>query len=104
MVGYHVTTPKKLLRYRRTGCILPPVRFWRWQSSAVLWGARVGRTVLLKINAGTAYPLPDHKPRGHACWTPEHVREWKLVEAVLPEKVSCGCKRIVPGRLYRVNP
>lgn len=76
MTGYHVTTPAKLSRYEATGMILPPVRFWRWQASATAWGLRTGRTVVLRIEVGTAYPLPDHRPPGHAWWTPEYVRGW----------------------------
>jgi hypothetical protein len=76
VIGYHVTTPKKLVRYQATGAILPPVRFWKYEQSAIDWARRTGRTIILAIDVGEAYPLPDHKPRGHAWWTPEFVREW----------------------------
>lgn len=76
MTGYHVTTPKKLQRYESTGCILPPVRFWQYEASARAWARKTGRTVVLRIQATETYPLPDHQPRGHARWTPEHVRAW----------------------------
>lgn len=79
MTGYHVTTPRKVERYIASGCILPPVRFWLYEGSATAWAARVKRSVLLRIEVGVAYPLPDHKPNGHAWWTPEHVREWNEV-------------------------
>jgi hypothetical protein len=78
MIGYHVTTPKKLLRYESTGAILPPVRFWRFGESAARWARRTGRTVILRIEAAEAYPLPDHHPRGHAWWTPDIVRGWEV--------------------------
>ena len=81
MTGYHVTTPRKLARYRATGAILPPVRFWRWPASARAWARRTGRTIVLVIEPKITHPLPDHRPRGHAWWTPEIVRDWK-VEAI----------------------
>jgi hypothetical protein len=75
MTGYHVTTPAKLSRYIATGnCILPPVRFWKFLQSAENWGKKTQRSVILKIEVNEAYPLPDHKPKGHAWWTPEIVR------------------------------
>jgi len=80
VTGWHCTTPKKLERYRQTGCILPPVRFWRYRNSAVAWGLKTGRTVLLRIQVEEAYPLPDHKPTGHAWWTPGHVYDNEEVE------------------------
>ena len=76
MIGYHVTTPKKLARYLGTGAILPPVRFWRYKDSAIAWGRRTGRTIILQIETDEAYPMPDHKPSGHAWWTPQFIREW----------------------------
>ena len=76
MTGYHVTTPKKLARYEATGCILPPVRFWAFRASAEAWSVKTQRSVVLAIEVDTAYPLPDHQPRGHAWWTPQLVREW----------------------------
>lgn len=82
MIGWHVTTPKKLARYEATGCILPPVRFWRFEDSARQWAQRTGRTVILRIETSDAYPLPDHQPRGHAWWTPEHVRVWEEVSGI----------------------
>jgi len=76
MTLYHVTTPRKVRRYRASGGILPPVRGWRFVASAEAWAAKTGRTVILKIDVTEAYPLPDHRPRGHAWWSPEIVRSW----------------------------
>ena len=76
--GFHCTTPKKLDRYKATGCILPPVRFWIYEASARAWMKRTGRTVLLKLEAEDAHPLPDHKPTGHAWFTPGIVRKWEI--------------------------
>ncbi len=69
--GYHVTTPKKVLRYQSTGGILPPVRFWPDITTAERWAKRTGRTIILEIDVnGQSYPLPDHKP---ARWTNDFV-------------------------------
>jgi len=77
MIGYHVTTPKKLARYVASRAIFPPVRFWQFLPSARAWALRTGRTVILRIDVETAYPMPDHQPRGHAWWTPGYVRKWQ---------------------------
>jgi hypothetical protein len=76
MIGYHCTTAKKLSRYKQTGCILPPVRFWPNEFCAQQWMKRVGRDVLLQIKVEESYPLPDHKP---ARWTQECIRQWEEV-------------------------
>ena len=80
MTGYHCTTPKKLARYAATGGILPPVRFWRSEGTARDWMSKTSRSVLLKIEVETGYPLPDHKPRGMAWWSPEVVRGYLKME------------------------
>jgi hypothetical protein len=78
MIGYHCTTERKLGRYKATKAILPPVRFWAFENSARSWGKRTGRNIILKINVDTAYPLPDHQPKGHAYWSPNLVRNWEI--------------------------
>lgn len=83
MVGYHVTTVKKLKKYGATGCILSPVRFWKYKDSAIAWSKKTGRDIILSINITVAYPLPDHKPLYHAYWTPENIDKW--VEVSLNE-------------------
>lgn len=77
IVGYHVTTKKKLQRYMETGCILAPVRFWPNKELAQNWCKRVGREIILEIdlNNQISHPLPDHKP---AMFTPDNVSNWKL--------------------------
>jgi len=80
MIGYHVTTQKKLAKYEQTGCILEPVRFWTVWDSAKAWAKKTGRVYIVKFDVppGSAYPLPDHKPRGHAWWTDQNIRKWSL--------------------------
>ena len=76
MIGYHVTTPKKVARYEQTGAILPPVRFWPNLDTAKRWSIRTGRGIILEIEVDESYPLPDHVP---ARWTRELIREWRLL-------------------------
>lgn len=79
---YHVTTPAKLARYEATGGILPPVRFWRFKSSAFAWARKTRRTIVLELDEpSVAYPLPDHQPPRHAWWSPEMVRTWRALSA-----------------------
>jgi hypothetical protein len=75
MNGYHVTTAKKLAKYEATGGILPPVRFWPNLLTAQRWATRTLRDVILEIDCGVSYPLPDHKP---ARWTNEVIRKWRI--------------------------
>ena len=81
MKFYHATTPKKLERYKATGVILPPVRFWTSIKTATDWALRVKRTIILEVEPDHAYPLPDHKPKGCAWWTDSMVREWIIVRS-----------------------
>ena len=78
MTLWHVTTPKKLARYQATRAILPPVRGWRDIDSARDWMRKTGRSLILQVEAKTAYPLPDHKPRGAAWWTPDTISKWEV--------------------------
>ena len=71
MRAYHVTTPKKLERYKATGCILPPVRFWSTRHSAERWAKRTGRSVIVEFEAPPeTHPLPI---KGGAYWSPRMV-------------------------------
>lgn len=73
MIGYHVTTPRKLARYEHTGGILPPVRFWSTPYAAERWARKTGRPIVLRIEVGEAFPLPI---KGGAWWSREMVRRW----------------------------
>ena len=76
---YHCTTPKKMERYKNTGCILSPVRGWKYLRSAENWCKKTGRTIILEMEIGTAYPPPDHKPLFHSYWADENVKEYQIV-------------------------
>ncbi len=69
MKVYHCTTSKKLSRYRITGGILPPVRYWIGEYSAKKWLKQTGREIILTFDEPTdSYPLPDM--HGCAKWSP----------------------------------
>ena len=82
MIGYHVTTDKKFARYKTTGAILPPVRFWPNELTARRWAKRTGRNIILQIEYTQSFPLPDHKP---ARWTGELIRDFVEVEGRMKE-------------------
>lgn len=76
MIAYHVTTYKKYQRYLETGCILPPVRFWRTLDTARSWARRTNRHLIISFETDESlcYPLPDHQPRGMAWWADKMIR------------------------------
>ena len=80
---YHCTTEKKLKRYKATGCILSPVRGWIYLNSAKEWCKKTGRNIILEIDAEKSYPLPDHRPLGHAHWVDENIRQYKVLTSGL---------------------
>ncbi len=58
---YHVTTEKKLQRYRQTGCILPPVRAWENIEDALDFSFRTGRQIILRLRLKEKLRLDGHK-------------------------------------------
>ena len=69
--GWHCTTKSKLDRYKASGRIIAPVRFWPNEETAKRWAKRTGRSVVIRIRLDhISYPLPDHKP---ALWCPQDV-------------------------------
>lgn len=80
MVIYHVTTPKKAKLYRQTGVIKAPVRGFTTLQAAMAWAIKVGRTVILEIEASSPHKLPDHhNAYGDAWWNDGDVSNWKCV-------------------------
>lgn len=79
MIGYHVTTPRKLERYLATRAILPPVRMWPTLRIARLWAARTGRAVILRVETDDrrTYPIHDHE---FGKFTDEPVRRFAIAE------------------------
>lgn len=69
--GWHCTTKSKLARYKASGRIIAPVRFWPNKETAMRWATRTGRDLVIRIRLDhISYPLPDHKP---ALWCPQDV-------------------------------
>lgn len=61
--GWHCTTKKKMVRYKSSGRIIAPVRFWPNKETAERWAKRTGRELVIRIRLESiSYPLPDHKP------------------------------------------
>ncbi len=83
LYGYHCTTPAKVERYKASGRIIAPVRFWPNLETAKRWAKRTGRSVILKIRLeAISYPLPDHKP---AFWCPADVLDFEdLLHCPMP--------------------
>lgn len=62
MIVWHVTTAKKLNRYRASGGILPPVRAWESLPSAERFSKQTGRKVILRLKfPDTAERLPGRR-------------------------------------------
>lgn len=57
MIVYHVTTFKKLMRYRHNRGILPPVRAWKTIEEAERFSKQTGRKLILRLK------FPDDKIR-----------------------------------------
>lgn len=76
---FHCTTPHKIERYKSTGFIVSPVRGWKYINSAKEWGKKTGRSVIVEFECEIAYPLPDHKPLYHSYWTPENIKDYKII-------------------------
>ena len=77
MILYHVTTVKKLQRYKSTGYIRKPVRGFTTPAAAMAWAMRVGRNVVLSFDADEPHKLPDHHNEfGDAWWNDGDVHKW----------------------------
>lgn len=62
MIVWHVTTAKKLKRYKDSGGILPPVRAWDSLPAAERFSKQTGRKVILRLKfPSTAERLPGHR-------------------------------------------
>jgi hypothetical protein len=80
MILYHATTQKKAKLYRQTGHIKTPVRGFTTIQGAMAWAMKVGRTVIIEIDADKPHKLPDHHNQfGEAWWNDGNVESWKCV-------------------------
>jgi len=50
MKVYHVTSMKKLLKYKSEGVIKPPVRAWADVYEAIRFSVNTGRPIILRLN------------------------------------------------------
>ena len=50
MKVYHVTSMKKLLKYKSEGVIKPPVRAWADVYEAIRFSVQTGRPIILRLN------------------------------------------------------
>lgn len=61
MIVYHVTSAKKLNKYRKSGGILPPVRAWETIQAAQRFSINTGRPIILRLK----FPNDAPKLVGH---------------------------------------
>ena len=61
MIVYHVCSFKKLMRYKKSGKILPPVRAWENIEQAQRFSISTGRRIILRLK----FPNNAEKLEGH---------------------------------------
>lgn len=61
MKCYHVTTIKKLDRYRQLGWIKPPIRAWITINAAERFSLQTGRRIILRLDIETYEKLDGHR-------------------------------------------
>lgn len=61
MIVYHCCSLKKLLKYQKTGKILPPVRAWENIEQAERMSISTGRKIILRLK----FPDNAEKLEGH---------------------------------------
>ena len=71
MIVYHVTTYKKLTKYLKSGCILPPVRAWESVEEAERFSIQTGRRIILRLKfPNNAERLEGHKGKAFVLYEP----------------------------------
>lgn len=71
MIVYHVTTLKKLNKYKLSGCINPPVRAWENIKQAERMSLSTGRRIILRLNFSSNTPkLEGHFNQARVLNTP----------------------------------
>lgn len=61
MIVYHVTTAKKLDKYRRVGFIKAPIRAWKDIQSAEKFSIQTGRQIIIRLK----FPNNIEQLEGH---------------------------------------
>lgn len=95
-VLWHACRPAQLQRYKATGGILPPVRGFDTPEGAHIWGATVGRSIVLEVDVELTQALPDHHHQmGLAWWSPKMgAVRWESVSAVAPDAHTMGLRAL----------
>lgn len=71
MKVYHVTSMKKLLKYKAEGIIKPPVRAWADIFEAVRFSCQTGRPIILRLRfPDNAEVLPGHGGNARVLYQP----------------------------------
>jgi len=74
MKVYHVTSMKKLLKYKAEGIIKPPVRAWADVFEAVRFSCQTGRPIILRLKfPDNADRLPGHGGNARVLYSPYRV-------------------------------
>lgn len=79
MIVYHVTSLKKLNRYIKSGCILPPIRAWENIEQAQRMSISTGRRIILRLK----FPNNAPKLEGHFNQARVLMQPLKLNEGML---------------------
>jgi len=65
MIVWHVTTAKKLFKYKETGFIKPPVRGWKTIQAAERFSKQTGRSLILRLKfRGKVNVMEGHRGEG----------------------------------------
>jgi hypothetical protein len=81
MILYHATTPKLMEKYQKSKRIIRPVRGFSTEAAAIEWARKVGRNIVLKIEADKPWKLPDHHNQyGTAWWNEGDIIEWEMLK------------------------
>ncbi len=71
MKVYHVTTLKKLEKYKKNGYILPPVRAWETLEQAERMSISTGRRIILRLKFKDDAPkLEGHFGKARVSYQP----------------------------------
>jgi hypothetical protein len=77
VIVYHVTSARKLARYKKAGYITPPVRAWRTIAAAERFSLATGRQVIMRLRfPDDANTLDGH--RGEAVYVTRRVNVTNL--------------------------
>lgn len=77
MIGWHVTSAKKLARYLSAGAILPPVRAWTNVGAAERFSKQTGRRIVLRLKLDASFTqLEGHCGEARVSMNPYRLRDF----------------------------